>query len=661
MLQDIGAYSETTNHAYDRDNNEVTTTDPRSKVYGHAFDALNRLYQETDPNSFQTTTGYDGQNRPISVTDARTLATSYVRDGFGDIIQQTSPDTGTATMWYDALGDMTKKVDSRGVETDYTYDTTGRLHTRQIHGTSAENVGFTYDTVVSGQYNIGRLRKIGDPSGTTFFSNDALGRVTNEARTIQSQTYNVGFTYNTAGHVTKITYPSGRTVSYSRNAIGQISGITTKQTSGSSAVTVLSGATYKPFYGPLAGFTFGNNVVLAMTYDQDYRLKTITSAMGASSIQNLTYAYDNDSNIKTITDAITPARNETFTYSNLNRLLTATGLYGSLTYTYDSVGNRLTRVLGSSTDTYSISSTSNRITSVVTTSPGSNVRTFSYLPTGQVSGDTRDPSDAYVYNYNQTGRLTSATLNGSTVGTYLVNGLEQRVAKTVGSTTTHYVYDRFGHLLCEANGSTGAIQKEYIWLDDLLVAEIDDTGSSPVMYYVHADHLGRPQKMTDATATVVWDGVFDPFGNVTSVTGSTTNLIMFPGQYYDSETQLSQNWNRDYDPTIGKYVQSDPIGLDGGVNTYNYGLGNPLKLIDPTGLNGAAAAAAAGTAGDAIPWLAPLAPWLAPLSALSLSGDTPQQGSSNCPKKQCEIQYNRDTQVCQSRLWITEMLGKRSR
>jgi RHS repeat-associated protein len=245
------------------------------------------------------------------------------------------------------------------------------------------------------------------------------------------------------------------------------------------------------------------------------------------------------------------------------------------------VGNRTSRVVGGTTDTYATFGTSNRINTITT---GSNVRSFTYLPTGQVSGDTRDPSDAYVYTYNQTGRLTSAALNGSTVGTYLVNGLEQRVAKTVGSTTTHYIFDRFGHLLSEADGSTGAIQKEYIWLDDLLVAEIDDTGSSPVMYYVSTDHLGRPQKMTDATATVVWDGVFDPFGNVTSVSGSTTNLLMFPGQYYDSETQLSQNWDRDYDPTIGKYVESDPIGLRGGINTYAYVNSRPLTLVDLKGL-----------------------------------------------------------------------------
>jgi RHS repeat-associated protein len=313
-------------------------------------------------------------------------------------------------------------------------------------------------------------------------------------------------------------------------------------------------------------------------------------------------------------------------------------------HVYDNMGNRLTRVVGGTTDTYATFGTSNRINTITT---GSNVRSFTYLPTGQVSGDTRDPSDAYVYTYNQTGRLTSAALNGSTVGTYLVNGLEQRVAKTVGSTTTHYIFDRFGHLLSEANGSTGAIQKEYIWLDDLLVAEIDDTGSSPVMYYVHTDHLGRPQKMTDATATVVWDGVFDPFGNVTSVTGSTTNLVMFPGQYYDSETQLSQNWNRDYDPTIGKYVQSDPIGLTGGINIYTYVGGNPLKYTDPLGLFApwgwsAAAAAEAAGGGPEDPF-ADLA--AAGLLAAATMSDGPGAGGNqippnnngkNCPDPDCE-------------------------
>jgi RHS repeat-associated protein len=285
-------------------------------------------------------------------------------------------------------------------------------------------------------------------------------------------------------------------------------------------------------------------------------------------------------NITPITDSLNAGRSQSFTYGNTNRVKTAAGAYGSQSYGYDAVGNRLNRTVGSVTDTYAISPTSNRINTVTT---GSNVRSFSYLPTGQVSNDTRDPSHAYVYNYNQTGRFTSATLNGSTTGTYLVNGLEQRVAKTVGTTTTHFIFDRLGHLLAEADGATGATQKEYIWLDDLPVAMVDDTGASPVITYIHTDHLGTPQKMTDASMNLVWDGVFDPFGNATSIAGSATMNLRFPGQYFDAETGLAQNWNRDYDSTIGRYVESDPIGFLGGINTYAYVDGNPLRRTDRDG------------------------------------------------------------------------------
>jgi RHS repeat-associated protein len=149
--------------------------------------------------------------------------------------------------------------------------------------------------------------------------------------------------------------------------------------------------------------------------------------------------------------------------------------------------------------------------------------------------------------------------------------------------------------------ATGAVQKEYIWLDDLPVAMVIVSGSSAGIYFIHTDQLGTPQKITDSSANVVWDGVYDPFGNMVTNSGANwgsvnwgsfnwsdgssvlTNL-RFPGQYADAETGLSQNWHRDYDPTIGRYIQSDASGLLGGTNTYGYAMQSPLNVVDIDGL-----------------------------------------------------------------------------
>ncbi len=109
------------------------------------------------------------------------------------------------------------------------------------------------------------------------------------------------------------------------------------------------------------------------------------------------------------------------------------------------------------------------------------------------------------------------------------------------------------------------------------------SGASGIFYY-HNDHLGTPQVLTDATQAIVWEGDYDPFGEVTITAGSITNNLRFPGQYYDAETNLHYNWNRYYDPSLGRYITSDPIGLNGGINTYLYALANPIVFTDPEGL-----------------------------------------------------------------------------
>lgn len=107
--------------------------------------------------------------------------------------------------------------------------------------------------------------------------------------------------------------------------------------------------------------------------------------------------------------------------------------------------------------------------------------------------------------------------------------------------------------------------------------------SGEELYFVHTDHLGTPQVVTDASQTTVWEGRQTPFGETEIITNQIEMNVRFPGQYYDQESGLSYNYFRDYDPSTGRYVQSDPIGLDGGSNTYGYVYQNPFIYSDPTG------------------------------------------------------------------------------
>ncbi|WP_394202461.1 RHS repeat domain-containing protein [Marinagarivorans algicola] len=110
------------------------------------------------------------------------------------------------------------------------------------------------------------------------------------------------------------------------------------------------------------------------------------------------------------------------------------------------------------------------------------------------------------------------------------------------------------------------------------------TADSSTIYYIHNDHLGTPQKITNASQQVVWAADYEPFGNVSLTVNNLTFDTRFPGQHFDAESGLHYNYFRDYDPEIGRYIQSDPIGLNGGINTYGYGYQNPVSNIDLFGL-----------------------------------------------------------------------------
>lgn len=144
------------------------------------------------------------------------------------------------------------------------------------------------------------------------------------------------------------------------------------------------------------------------------------------------------------------------------------------------------------------------------------------------------------------------------------------------------MHDLNGNIIAEYD-SAGTVLREYIWLEERPLAVVDHSGTSPVIYHVHSDHLGRPVVMTDDTKTKVWEANFLPFGGVHSLTGPASLDYRFPGQWFQLESGLHYNWHRHYDPTTGRYLQPDPLGMPDGPSRWAYALNSPLMNIDPTG------------------------------------------------------------------------------
>ena len=140
--------------------------------------------------------------------------------------------------------------------------------------------------------------------------------------------------------------------------------------------------------------------------------------------------------------------------------------------------------------------------------------------------------------------------------------------------------------------------REYIWLPETEIAPtaaarapidrpvsvVDGVGgASPPLYYVHTDHLNRPIKMSDGSKTMVWSSEYQPWGAVQSLSGPLTLDLRFPGQWFQLEAGLHYNWHRHYDPSLGRYTQTDPLGFVDGPSVYGYARGNPYRYVDRDG------------------------------------------------------------------------------
>jgi len=232
--------------------------------------------------------------------------------------------------------------------------------------------------------------------------------------------------------VIQITYPSGRIVTYVRDAQGRVTSVTTKQNATAAVVTLASGITWQPFSGLVSGMTYGNGLTEADSYSLDYEVNRLLLQNGPTSLIDRTHSHTDLLNLTGITDAVTPANTQSFSYAATNRLATASGVYGAYSWSYDGVGNRTQEVLGSATNVYSLPVGSNRLTTV--TQGATTLRSFLYDANGNILNDIRSGT-LYAYTYNQNNRLKTVTVTGNLKATYTYNAQEQLAVRVPGKDT----------------------------------------------------------------------------------------------------------------------------------------------------------------------------------------------------------------------------------
>ena len=460
---------------------------------------------------------------------------------------------------------------------------------------SIKSISYTYNTLdcLTGYSSTNSLQA-GTTSATYTYDTRQL-RKTGESINYGGFSLAVGTTYNSLGQKQSSTYPDGATYSYTYDGNNQLSTVSLPQGYGS--ITINSYQWLVP-----SQITYPGGAVRNQDYDGLLRLKDFSvKDPGQSQLMNWQYGYDLTGNISSKAteqgsstgslQAITA-----YSYDTLDHLTGATysgSSQANESYTYDGVDNRTASTTGVAQTIASYDYNANNQLTLITTSTGMGSTgspqaiSYTYDDNGNTINqtDSANPANTRNYVWDTDNRLIEVRdANNSLIAAYSYDPFGRRISKDAGTSKTFYLYSEEG-LIAEADAS-GQITKSYGY------APQSDYGTQPLFmragnnyYYYQLDHLGTPQQLTSQSGQVVWRAMYDAYGNATVDPGSSiTNNLRFPGQYFDAETGLHYNWMRYYDPNTGRYIASDPIRLNGGINFYVYSAGSPIRWIDSYGL-----------------------------------------------------------------------------
>jgi YD repeat-containing protein len=310
-----------TTYGYDDAGRQVTETDPNSHTTTTSYNADGSVASITDALSGVVHFGYDAAGQQTSLTDARGKTSTMTCDALVDVLSQTDPLHRTTTNQYDLLGTLTQTTDARGVVTGFVYDAAGNQTSETYPG--GGSVSWAYDA-------LGRRSSMTDVTGTTSWGYDAANRVTSVA----APQGGVSYSYNPDGSRASMTLPGGKTVSYSYDGDGRLSGVSDWLSRTISLSYTVDGLE--------AGITRPDGVVTTNSYDAAGRLTGIShTGPGNTSLRHFTYTLDAAGNR---TAVVSDAGTESYTLDAVNRITNVTYPQGdTASYSYDANGNRLTK------------------------------------------------------------------------------------------------------------------------------------------------------------------------------------------------------------------------------------------------------------------------------------------------------------------------------
>lgn len=596
--------------------NAVTVTDQAGKTRRSITDALGRLARLDEPDGSNNlgSTGspvqptyytYDVLDDLTGVSQG-TQSRTFVYDSLKRLTSVTNPESGTVTFGYDANGNLTSRVDARSITTTMAYDAINRMTSKTYNDTpQTPAVSYFYDAqtlpgsapAFSRGYSTGRLVAVTYGSGSsegTYRGYDQMGRMVTQYQRTDAVNYLVEASYYADSALHTQTYPAvpgagdRRVVTYTNDSAGRLASLSSSATTYAAAASV-SSIGYAS-HNALNTETYGNSLIHAIDYNN--RLQPTQIKLGVSgnptSVVSLGYSYgttNNNGNVLAHTyNGGGLSYTQSFAYDSLNRLTTSnenSGSSWSQTNGYDRYGNRWIDLGGGNQSLY-FNTSNNRINGA------------SYDSAGNLLND-----GSHAYTYNAENKIAKV----DNVSAYIYDGEGQRVRKLVGE-NLRFIYSISGQLIAEFSGSTGSLQKEYIYGASGLLATIEPTAiNSNGTRYTTPDHLGSPRVVTNAGASVISRHDYMPFGDElgTGVGGRTIGMGFgvaeglrkkFTSHERDTETGLDYMQARYYQGLQGRFTSADPLLASGkplnpqSWNRYSYVLNNPVRLLDPNGLDG---------------------------------------------------------------------------